>query len=226
MGSSALSTCWPNPGPGERTARGPQGQEWEGRGHQEVPKAKGEKEGDTNGWGCQQLGGDTNVGWEGRGHQVLGAPTWVGKKWMPVVGKGYQEAPKAKGGNGKPRLWTPGGPQGQGWDGGTNGWGHQRWLGRTGSPTVGKGRPTWVLGTPTWVGKRWMPMVGKRWRCHRWEEVDAKPPPGTPRDATELSSADVRSVSLFCSMYDGYIMTHIHDIPSLRKTAKNGPCVK
>lgn len=76
------------------------------------------------------------------------------------------------------------------------------------------------------VGKRWMPVVGKRWRCQRWEEVDAKPPPGTPRDATELSSADVRSVSLFCSMYDGYIMTHIHDIPSLRKTAKNGPCVK
>lgn len=29
-----------------------------------------------------------------------------------------------------------------------------------------------------------------------------------------------------CSMYDSYIMTHIHDIPSLRKTAKNGPCVK
>ena len=93
------------------------------------------------------------------------------------------------------------------------------------------------------VGKRWrcqcweevdangweeveMPVVGKRWRCQRWEEVDAKLPPGTPRDATELSSADVRSVSLFCSMYDGYIMTHIHDIPSLRKTAKNGPCVK
>ena len=84
------------------------------------------------------------------------------------------------------------------------------------------------------VGKRWRCQrweevdanVGKRWRCQRWEEVDAKLPPGTPRDATELSSADVRSVSLFCSMYDGYIMTHIHDIPSLRKTAKNGPCVK
>lgn len=27
-------------------------------------------------------------------------------------------------------------------------------------------------------------------------------------------------------MYDSYIMTHIYDIPSLRKTAKNGPCVK
>lgn len=42
----------------------------------------------------------------------------------------------------------------------------------------------------------------------------------------KLGTADIRSVSLFCSMYDGYIMTHIHEYSITEETAKNGPCAK
>lgn len=143
--------------------------------------------------------------------------------WVPQLGqgKGLPKVPKAKGGKGASTVGDE-----NCWEGDANiGWegrGTPTRVGKKRMPTAGKGHQdvpkakggngTRMAGVPTLVGKRWMP---------------SRPPaPGDSRDARELSSADVRSVSLFCSMYDGYIMTHIHDIPSLRKTAKNGPCVK